>query len=162
MPAVEDRMAALERKVAAMELERSNEHRKASERTPSEHAYNFKEINHNLTMLLGLADGHEEVIRAMQGDLGVLKEHVEHIDRRLDKMDRRFDGIDRSFAEMEVKFDKMKREMDRRFDAVDQRFVSLEEKFEQRFTSFEQRFTSMEGKFDQVLQQLTILNAKLE
>jgi len=76
MPTQEERIAALERKVAAIELQRLYDERKAAENTPSEQAYNYSEINHNLTMLLGIASGQEHAIRLMQGDLNVVKDDL--------------------------------------------------------------------------------------
>ena len=110
MPTQEERLATLERKVAAMELQRLYDERKASENTPSEQAYNYSEINQNLTLLLGIASGQEHAIRLMQGDLGIIRERVEHIDQRLE-------GIEQRFTSLEGKFE--------------QRFTSLEGKFEQ-------------------------------
>lgn len=137
MPTQEERLATLERKVAAMELQRLYDERKAAENTPSEQAYNYREINQNLTILLGSASGQEADIRAMKDDLDIIKERVEHIDQRIDGVDRRLEGIDR------------------RLESFEQRFTSLEGKFEQ-------RFISLEGKFEQVLQHLATLTTKLE
>ena len=44
MPTQEDRLSTLERKVAALELERLYEQRKAEESTPSKQAYNADEL----------------------------------------------------------------------------------------------------------------------
>ena len=130
----EDRIAALERKMTTLELKRLYDERKAAENTPSEQAYNYSEINHNLTLLLGIASGQEHAIRLMQGDLGIIRERVDHQEEDIRAIKDDLGTIKERF---------------------EQRFTSLEEKFEQ-------RFTSLEGKFEQVLQHLAALTTKLE
>ena len=110
MPTVEDRMAVLERKVAAMELERLYEQRKAEENTPAERTYNLGEINQNITILLGIASSQEKDIKTIKNDLAVLKESI----------DQRFDAVEQRFVEV-----------DRRFDAIEQHFTSQDAKFDQ-------------------------------
>ncbi len=110
MPTQEDRLATLERKVAAMELQRLYDERKALENTPSEQAHNYSEINHNLAMLLGIASGQEHAIRLMQGDLGIIRERVEH------------QGEDIKAIKDDLGIIK---------ERIEQRFTSLEGKFEQ-------------------------------
>src|SRR5712692_4251688 len=78
MPTQEDRIAELEQKMTTIELERLYEKRKASENTPTEQAYNYSTISHNLTLLLGIASGQEHAIKLMQGDLEIIKERGEH------------------------------------------------------------------------------------
>jgi hypothetical protein len=70
----EDRLAALERKVATMQLERIYEQKKMKETTPSDQS--FKEINYNLTMLLGIASGQEQAIGEVKTGLHSLEESV--------------------------------------------------------------------------------------
>lgn len=110
MPTQEERLATLERKVAAMELQRLYDERKAAENTPSEQAYNYSEINHNLTLLLGMASGQEHAIRLMQGDLGIIRERVEH---------------------QEEDIRAIKEDLGIIKERIEQRFTSLEGKFEQ-------------------------------
>lgn len=66
MPTQEERLATLERKVASLELELLYEQRKAEESTPSERAYNLNEVNHHLTMLLGIASGQERDMKIIK------------------------------------------------------------------------------------------------
>jgi uncharacterized coiled-coil protein SlyX len=73
MPTQEDRIAELEQKVAAIELERLYEQRKAEERPPTEQQWDFKQINHRLTMLLGIASGQEHDIKSMKNDVSALR-----------------------------------------------------------------------------------------
>jgi hypothetical protein len=104
MSTYEDRIEALEQRVADIELERLYERRKATESTPSEQAYDIKQVNHRLTMLLGIASGQEHAIRAMQGD-----------------MDLRFDVVDRQIAEL-------KQSMEAKFEQVLQQLALLTKK----------------------------------
>jgi hypothetical protein len=92
MPTQEERLAALEQKIADMELERLYEKRKAAQSTPSEQAYDSRQINHRLTMLLGIASGQEDAIKTIEADLSAVKEYARQIDRRLDSVDRRMEG----------------------------------------------------------------------
>ncbi len=85
MPTQEDRLATLERKVAAMELQRLYDERKAAERTPSEQAYNYTEINQNLTILLGIASGQEQDIKLMQGDLDIIRERITSLEGKVEQ-----------------------------------------------------------------------------
>jgi len=110
MPTQEDRSAELERKVTILELKRLYDERMAAENTPAVQAYNYSEISHNLTMLLGVASGQEHSIRLMQGDIREIKDDLDIIKGRLD-------GVEQRFTSLEGKFE--------------QRFGSLEGKFEQ-------------------------------
>ncbi len=104
MSTYEDRIDALEQRVADIELERLYEQRKATESTPSEQAYDIKQVNHRLTMLLGIASGQEHAIRAMQAD-----------------MDLRFDVVDRQITEL-------KQSMEANFEQVLQQLALLTKK----------------------------------
>ena len=77
MSTQEDRIAALERKVAALELRRLYDERKAEESTPSVQVYNLREINENMTILLGVASSQGEDIKKIKNDLSILKERME-------------------------------------------------------------------------------------
>ena len=105
----EDRIANLERKVASLELRRLYDERKAEEQTPSVQAFNLREINENMTILLGIVSGQEEDIKAVRVDVTTIKEDVSDIKRQV--------------ASLEEKFER--------------RLTSLEGKFERRLTSLE-------------------------
>ena len=80
VPTQEDRLAALERKVAMLELLRSQDERKAEEALPPAQARTMKEINENLTILLG--------VTSSQGrDIKVIKEDASSIKDRLDRLE---------------------------------------------------------------------------
>ena len=80
MPTQEDRLAALERKVAMLELLRSQDERKAEEALPPAQARTMKEINENLTILLG-------VTSSQGGDIKVIKADTSSIKDRLDRLE---------------------------------------------------------------------------
>ncbi len=80
VPTQEDRIAALERKVAMLELLRSQDERKAEEALPLAQARHMREINENLTILLG-------VTSSQGGDIKVMKEDVSSIKDRLDRLE---------------------------------------------------------------------------
>ncbi len=104
MATQEERLAALEQKVADIELERLYQRRKAVESTPSEQAYDIKQVNHRPTMLLGIASGQEHGIKAIKEDI-----------------DLRFDVVDRQIAEL-------KQSMEAKFDQVLQQLALLVKK----------------------------------
>jgi ubiquinone biosynthesis protein UbiJ len=91
MPTQEDRLSTLERKVAALELERLYEQRKAEESTPSKQAYNANEINQNLTILLGVAAGQEKDIKAIKENVSSIKDRLESVEQRLGRLETRFE-----------------------------------------------------------------------
>jgi hypothetical protein len=80
VPTQEDRIAALERKVAMLELLRSQDERKAEGAIPPAQAHNMREINENITILLG-------VTSSQGGDIKVIKEDVSSIKDRLDRLE---------------------------------------------------------------------------
>ncbi len=113
MSTQEDRIAALEQRVADIELERLYERRKATESTTSEQAYDIKQVNHRLTMLLGVASGQERDIKAIKEDL-----------------DLRFDVVDRQIAEVKRDIGEVKQSMEAKFELVLHQLAALSQKFE--------------------------------
>jgi uncharacterized coiled-coil protein SlyX len=113
MPTQEERLAALEQKVADIELERLYEKRKAAQSTPSEQSYDAKQINHRLTMLLGIASGQENAIKGMDDTLSIIKEQVTDI-----KQDN---------AEFYIKFDRLE---NKQIVEIKQDIKSLHDKFD--------------------------------
>src|SRR5713101_4151349 len=99
MPTQEDRIAALEQKVADIELERLYERKKATESTPSEQAYDVKQVNYRLTMLLGIASGQEHDIRAIKNDLGSVKEDVNTLKEDVSAIKERLGSMETKFNE---------------------------------------------------------------
>jgi chromosome segregation ATPase len=117
MSTYEDRIAVLERKVAALELRRLYDERKAEENTPTALGFNLREINENMTILLGVTSSQGGSIKTLSNDLGMLRESMEQrfngVDQRLESMEQRFNGVDR------------------RLESMERRFTSLEGKLEQ-------------------------------
>ncbi|HZO72075.1 MAG TPA: hypothetical protein VFB60_07720 [Ktedonobacteraceae bacterium] len=143
----DERLAALEDKVATIELQPLH---LAQENTPVEQGRSLREANENITILLGIAVKQNERIKAVEDNLSRFREHV----------DQQFTEVKQDIAELNIKVDRL----EQRFTSLEQRFVSLENKTEQRFialenrmTSLETRFDALEGKFDQVLQMVTSL-----
>ncbi len=145
MPTQEERLAELERKVAAIELRRLYDERKAAEVTPAAQVRDYSEINQNLAMLLGIASGQEGAIGQMQGDMAVVKgwveEHgqdigviqndVEVIKRDLGAAKERVTSlegkVEQGFASLGGKVERV----DRRMDGVDQRLAGIEQSLQQ-------------------------------
>lgn len=95
MSTYENRIEALEQRVADIELERLYEKRKTVETTSSEQAYDIKQVNHRLTMLLGIISGQEHAIRTLQGDMDL---RFDTVDARLNTMDARLNKIETTMA----------------------------------------------------------------
>src|SRR6266446_2778970 len=92
MPTQEDRIAALERKVAMLELLRSQDERKAEESIPPAQAHNLKEINENMTILLGVISSQEGDIKVIKEDVSSIKDRLEGVEQRLDRLETNSDG----------------------------------------------------------------------
>jgi hypothetical protein len=95
MSTQEERLAALEQKVADMELERLYEKRKAAQSTSSEQAYDVKQVNYRLTMLLGIASGQEQDIGSIKNDVSVIKEQVVEIKQDINGLSAKFDRLEK-------------------------------------------------------------------
>ena len=80
MPTQEDRLAALERKVAMLELLRSQDERKAEEALPPARARNMKEINENLTILLGVTSSQGRDIKVIKADTSSIKDRLDQLE----------------------------------------------------------------------------------
>lgn len=104
MPTQEERLAALEQKFVDMELERLYEKRKTAETTPAEQAYDIKQVNHRLTMLLGIASGQESDIRAIKSDVGSIKERLISLEERVR---RGFTSSEQRFTSLEEKLERV-------------------------------------------------------
>src|SRR5215469_7782850 len=140
MPTQEERLAELERKVAAIELRRLYDERKAVEVTPAAQVRDYSEINQNLAMLLGIATGQEGAVRQMQGDMAVVKGWVEEHGQDIGVMQNDVEVIKRDLG------------------AVKEHVTSLGGKVEQGFAREDQRLAGIE----QSLQQLTAFITKPE
>ena len=79
-PTQEDRIAALERKVAMLELLRSQDERKAEEALPPAQARHMREINENLTILLGVTSSQGGDIKVIKADTSSIKDRLERLE----------------------------------------------------------------------------------
>jgi uncharacterized coiled-coil protein SlyX len=95
----DDRLTALEQKVADIELERLYEKRKSAESTPSEQAYDAKQTNHRLTMLLGIASGQEHDIKSMKDDIGAIKGQLIEVQLNINDLHNKFDRLEKLLLE---------------------------------------------------------------
>ena len=80
VPTQEDRITALERKVAMLELLRSQDERKAEEALPPAQARTMKEINENLTILLGVTSSQGGDIKVIKADTSSIKDRLERLE----------------------------------------------------------------------------------
>ena len=102
----EERVTALERGMAAIQSEflihigETNHSMATLNKVVTSQELNNREINHNVTMLLGVASGQELDIKAMKNDLGAIRESVEHIDQRLEGFEQRFTSLEKKFEQM--------------------------------------------------------------
>ena len=168
----DDRLAALERKVANIELRRLRDESLAQENTPSEQGRNLRELNENITILLGITMKQHEITSILVNNFQSFKESTDQqfadIKQDIGELYVRFDRLDRRFTSQESKLGNLEQQFIALDNKTDQRFTALEEKFEQRFASqeskfdsLEHRFTSLEGKFDLMLQMVTALTKTL-
>ena len=82
VPTQEDRIAALERKIAMLKLLHSQDERKAEETIPPAQTRHMRDINDNLTILLGVTASQGEDIKGIKDRLDRLDVHsTEHTGR---------------------------------------------------------------------------------
>ncbi len=80
VPTQEERLAALEWKVAMLELLRSQDERKAEEALPPAQVRNLREINENLTILLGVTSSQGGDIKVIKADTSSVKDRLERLE----------------------------------------------------------------------------------
>jgi len=100
VPTQEDRIAAPERKVAMLELLRSQDERKVEEALPPTQARHMKEINENITILLGVTSSQGGDIRVIKADVSSIKDRLDRLETQsteqtvlLGEHTRRFDHV---------------------------------------------------------------------
>lgn len=94
VPTQEDRIAALERKVAMLELLRSQDERKAEEALPPAQARTMKEINEHLTILLGVTSSLGGDIKVIKADTSSIKDRIDRLAAQSHTQSRRFDHVE--------------------------------------------------------------------
>ncbi len=115
----EERIIALEQGLRGVQseflvhLSESNRQIASINKVMTAQELNGRDIDHNLTMLLGMATSQGKDISAIKGDLGIVKERVERVEVRLDSMDQRLGRV-------EV-----------RLDSMDQRLSNVEQGIQQ-------------------------------
>lgn len=109
----EERIVALEQGMADVQrdllvhLSENNQHMAALNKVISMQELHSRDLDHNVTMLLGIAGSQGKDMKTMQNDLSVVKERVEGIDRRLEGVDRRLEGFEQRFTSVEGKLEQI-------------------------------------------------------
>ena len=115
MSTYDDRLASLERKVAALELRRVYNEGLAQENTPLELGRTLREINENMTILLGLGTTDRERSVAFQQEVNQrfsdlnqeMYSGFEHIDKRFEAVEKRLDTHDQRFDSIDEKLNQI-------------------------------------------------------
>jgi len=94
VPTQEDRLAALERKVAMLELLRSQDERKAEEALPPAQARTMKEINEHLTILVGVTSSQGGDIKIIKADTSSIKDRLDRLEAQPHTQSGRFDHVE--------------------------------------------------------------------
>ena len=94
VPTQEDRVAALERKVAMLELLRSQDERKAEEAIPPAQTRHMREINENLTILLGVTSSQGGDIKVIKADVSSIKDSLDRLEALSTEQSGRFDQVE--------------------------------------------------------------------
>jgi hypothetical protein len=81
-----------------LELLRSQDERKAEEGFPPAQARNMREINENITILLGVTSSQGGDIKAIKEDIKHIKGHLDQMETRLNEHTGRFDHIEALLA----------------------------------------------------------------
>src|SRR2546430_2488373 len=90
MPTQEERLSTLEQTVTTLSRD-------------------IRDINHNETILLGMASGQERDIKSIQ--VGVMS-----LDRRFDALEGRLYGMDHRLSSLEKRFDTLEQSVNSRFE----------------------------------------------
>jgi chromosome segregation ATPase len=135
LPMQEDRLTALEQKVAALERQVFARH--------AEQGRALSDVQHELTILLGLATKEVELTNGLRTEVSNLRDDM---NQRFDQHDRRFDQHDRRFDQHDQRFD----QHDRRFDQHDRRF----DHHDQQFSGINQQLGRMERLLTEILARL--------
>jgi hypothetical protein len=109
----EKRIVALEQGLTEVQrdflvhLSESNRQVAALNKVISMQELHSRDLDHNVTVLLGIAGSQGKDMKTMQNDLSVVKERVEGVDRRLEGVDRRLEGFDQRFTSVEGKLEQV-------------------------------------------------------
>lgn len=86
MSTPENKLAHLERKVAALELQHMYDERKAEENTPTMLGFHLQEIDENMATMLKVIGSQIEHEKKTQDAIHLLQEAVSSIDGKLEQM----------------------------------------------------------------------------
>src|SRR4030088_2881488 len=118
MPTQEERLAALEQKVTDLELERLYEKRKAPQLS-SDQLYDAGQVNHRLTMLLGVASGQETSIKTIESDLGVIKEQLSGMKQDNAAFHVKFGRLESEVHDLGGRLEGLEQSVNSRFDRLE-------------------------------------------
>lgn len=111
MSTQDDRLAALERRVTSLEIRRLHDETLAEDNVPVEQGRNLREVNENMTMLLGVMWRQGQDIREVKERLGGVEQRLDSVDSHLETLEGRLvsfeQGVNSRFNQMDQKFDKM-------------------------------------------------------
>jgi len=139
----DDRLAALERRVTSLEIRRLHDEALVEDHTPVEQGENLREVNENMTMLLGVFWRQGQDIREVKERFGEVELRLNSVDSRLETVELRLNNVDS------------------RLEIVENRLTSFEQNVNSRFKDVDNRFDQMDQKFDKMLLLLTTITNKL-
>src|SRR5947199_10548680 len=96
----EERIVALEQGLADVQrdflvhMSENNRHMAALNKVISMQELHSRDLDHNVTVLLGVVGSQGKDMKTMQNDLSVVKERIEDIDRRLERFEQRFTSVE--------------------------------------------------------------------
>ena len=109
-----------EERLTALESDRAILNRIASEQL-----LRLRDLEHNVTILVGVQGSQGQDIRAMKADVSTIKERLERVESRLDGVGSRLDRMESRLDGVESRLNRMESHLDERFDAIDKRFDAV-------------------------------------
>ncbi len=106
MRSQEERLTAVEQGLAAVQgdflihLSENNRQMAALNKVISTQELHSRDIDHNVTILLGIAGSQGKDIKAIKDDLGVIKESVEHVGQQLGGFEHRFTFLEEKLEQV--------------------------------------------------------------
>ncbi len=101
MPTQEERLSALEQGLTAVQgdflihLSENNRQMASLNKVISTQELHSRDIDHNPTILLGIAGGQGKDIKAIRDDLGIIKEHIAGVRQDIGELYVRFDRLEK-------------------------------------------------------------------
>lgn len=100
MPTQEERLSTVEQDLRVaqgdflLHLSENNRQIAALNKVLSTQELHSRDIDHNVTILLGIAGSQGKDIRAIKDDLGIIRESVEHMGQQISGFERRFTSLE--------------------------------------------------------------------